>query len=160
MLHNSTLVRRLFFISLLLPFHLIMSYQATTTATNTKTVYLIRHAESNENVIYSAARRLAAALADCSLPTFADLGSTLKLPFHMFRSSVTDADVSEHGRQQIEQLHKTLLDDGFLCNHEGYRNIVVVHSPLKRAKQTAYGIFKGANAVDETKGEVRTVLLL
>lgn len=121
---------------------------------NTKTVYLVRHAQSTENVIYEGSRRLVSALSECSLPSFSDLGGTLKLPFNMFRKSVMDAQVSEHGQEQINQLHKTLINDSFLFDTEGKRDILVIHSPLRRAKQTAYGMFKGPNALDDEQGKI------
>ena len=138
-----------------------MAYQATASSTSTaaqakparKTIYLIRHAESNENTLYSGPRRLVADLTDCSLPSLPDALSVLVLPLLMFRPSITNAEVSEHGRQQIEQLHHMLSDDGFLFDHNGKRDIVVVHSPLKRARQTAYGIFKGTHAIDEMESD-------
>ena len=128
----------------------------------TKTIYLIRHAESNENLFYNAARRTWGKLSQFSPPAASDLGTTLMLPFVMFNKNTTDAEVSEHGQKQIRQLRRTVTDDEFMFVVKGDKDgggaeeavggesikdlkndLVVVHSPLKRARQTAYGIIKG-----------------
>lgn len=80
----------------------------------TKTIYLIRHAESLENVAYKGARRVQAAYASRKLPEPSDVIDAAKLTFKMFRPSVMNAELSELGRRQVLQLHDRLEQDKFL----------------------------------------------
>ena len=113
----------------------------------TKTVYLIRHAESLENVAYKGARRLQAAYTSRKLPQPYDVVDAFQLMFKMFRPSVTNAALSDFGRHQVEQLHGNLVRDKFW---EPLRqDAVIVHSPLQRAKQTAYGALWGPQHMDD-----------
>jgi broad specificity phosphatase PhoE len=117
-----------------------------TTTTTTKTLYLVRHAESLENVAYGPARRAGEALASFQMPAWKDLWCAVKLPTKMFRQSVMDAAVSELGARQIRQLHRSFARDN-ISNHNHAR-LLVAHSPLRRAKQTAFGIVFGPEVMD------------
>ena len=126
----------------------------------TKTIYLIRHAESLENVAYKGARRVQAAYVSRKLPERADIIDAAKLTFKMFRPSVMNAELSELGRRQVLQLHDRLEQDQFLVTDVDGKEvngdsknserpqILIAHSPLKRAKQTAYGSMFGPNYLD------------
>jgi broad specificity phosphatase PhoE len=113
-----------------------------------KTVYLIRHAESLENVAYKGARRVQASYSARKLPDPQDVGDAFKLAFRMFRPSVMNAALSEVGKKQVTQLHSSLEKDKFwekLKKQEAATDhrLLLAHSPLVRAKQTAYGALLG-----------------
>jgi len=124
-----------------------------------KTVYLVRHAESEENKLYRGPRAAYAALKAGKLPNLKDAFETVRLPFLMFREKVVDSPVSLHGSYQIRQLHeryfensqtRQLIADAAIKASRAAKNnnnkdgeeslpVVVAHSPLQRAKVTAYG---------------------
>lgn len=116
---------------------------------NPKTVYLIRHAESLENVAYKGARRVQAAYVNRKLPEFTDVANAFQLTFKMFRPSVVNAALSDFGRAQVSQLHQNLEKDGFWQKQSQRNTCLVVHSPLMRAKQTAYGSLWGPEHMDD-----------
>ena len=125
--------------------------------TTTKTIYLIRHAESLENVAYAGARRVQAAYASRQLPALTDITDALQLSFKMFRPAVMNAALSELGRHQVAQLHQNLERDGFWNNQNNKidktssSSSLLVHSPLLRAKQTAYGARWGPDLMDNAE---------
>ena len=112
-----------------------------------KTVYLIRHAESLENVAYKGARSVQASYAARKLPDPKDVGDAFKLAFRMFRPEVMNAPLSQVGEQQVTQLHSNLAKDQFWEKLKRQENdnqrLLLAHSPLVRAKQTAYGALLG-----------------
>lgn len=116
-----------------------------------KTVYLIRHAESLENVAYKGARRLQASFADRKLPQIADIWEAFLLLFKLFRPSVLNSGLSELGIKQVQQLHHNLEKDNFLesLSENGEKKVAVVHSPLLRAKQTCYGALFGLDHMND-----------
>ena len=125
---------------------------------NPKTVYLIRHAESLENVAYKGARRVQAAYVNRKLPEITDVADAFKLTFKMFRPSVVNAALSDFGRLQVSQLHENLEKDGFW--QKQFQNAcLVVHSPLMRAKQTAYGSLWGPEHMDDDAPPEREMIL-
>jgi len=60
-------------------------------------------------------------------------------------SAQIDSDVSPKGQQQIEQLGKRIAKDDFVRNM-GIE--LVAHSPLKRARQTSFGMLQCATPVE------------
>ena len=118
-----------------------------------KTVYLIRHAESLENVAYKGARRLQASYAQRKLPELHDVWDAFLLLFKLFRPSVLNAGLSEFGIKQVQQLHENLQKDSFLesISENGSKTIAIVHSPLLRAKQTCYGALFGLDRMDDSE---------
>uniref|UniRef100_A0A7R9W3H5 Uncharacterized protein n=1 Tax=Pseudictyota dubia TaxID=2749911 RepID=A0A7R9W3H5_9STRA len=113
-----------------------------------KTIYLIRHAESLENVAYAGARRAQARYAARKLPDPKDIVDMFKLTYKMFRPTVMNAELSPLGRAQVANLYDNLKRDQFLVN-DNDRDFLIVHSPLMRAKQTAYGSLFGPEYEDE-----------
>jgi broad specificity phosphatase PhoE len=99
-----------------------------------KTVYLIRHAESEENRRIASLSRVTGSLYKFSLPSSKDIFSASTL---LNVPAQVDSDVSSVGERQIQDVAIKLKDDDFLAKH----NIsLVAHSPLKRARQTAEGM--------------------
>lgn len=124
----------------------------TTTTTSTKTVYLIRHAESEENRRLASLSTVARSLMRFTWPAASDV--TASMEFIQDLPNQIDSDVSEFGRQQIAHMASVLLDQSsseqpdqtqqqqqspfsFLAT----RNIqLVAHSPLIRARETCFGM--------------------
>ena len=100
----------------------------------TKTVYLIRHAESDENRRLASLGKTFKGLTRFRLPKKADVIASMEL-IHI--SAQIDSDVSPVGRSQINALGKQIEKDGFLVKM-GVQ--LVAHSPLKRARQTSEGM--------------------
>lgn len=120
----------------------------------TKTIYLIRHAESLENVAYKGARRVQASYAERQLPALRDVADAFLLMFKMFRPSVMNAALSDVGENQVTQLHANLEKDQFWQKlpkqtetQTPASSLLVAHSPLVRAKQTAYGALLGPSCL-------------
>ena len=97
-----------------------------------KTIYLIRHAESEENRRVGSLKNLFCSLGRLSLPASNDISAAMSL---VNVPAQVDSEVSDVGKQQIEQLGIRLNEAGFVNNIE-----VVAHSPLKRARQTSEGM--------------------
>ena len=97
-----------------------------------KTVYFIRHAESEENRRLASLKTCVQSLQGFQLPTTAHIQSSLEL---LNVSAQIDSDVSDIGIQQIQDLARQVKETNFLQQH----NIeLVVHSPLIRATQTCF----------------------
>jgi phosphohistidine phosphatase SixA len=101
-----------------------------------KTLYLIRHAESEEN------RRMAVLQTICvgllsrgSIPSSQDVATAASL---CNISAQVDSDVSDTGRQQIIQLATQWEQTGIDIP-------LVVHSPLRRAKLTCHGMLMNSH---------------
>ena len=92
-----------------------------------KILYLVRHAQSEQNVATERLRNGDAAALMTIASNFASVGY--------------DAPVSEAGKQQLEAARKDL--DGLV---EQKNIALVVHSPLQRARDTALAIFEGRGA--------------
>jgi len=101
---------------------------------STKTVYLIRHAESNENHRLNSLSRALKRVGKLSLPSKEDISASVEL---LDIRAQIDSDVSEKGREQIEQLSNQLRKDDFVRK---YGIQLVAHSNLKRARQTSEGM--------------------
>lgn len=113
----------------------------TTTATTptlftstVKTVYLIRHAESEENRRIAALSRTFRTLGRFSLPKASDVSASTEL-LHV--TGQIDSDVSDIGAKQIAHMRDKLLESKFL---ETSTIQLVAHSPLIRARTTSEGM--------------------
>eukprot|EP00535_Pseudo-nitzschia_heimii_P004519 CAMPEP_0197175638 /NCGR_PEP_ID=MMETSP1423-20130617/1800_1 /TAXON_ID=476441 /ORGANISM="Pseudo-nitzschia heimii, Strain UNC1101" /LENGTH=267 /DNA_ID=CAMNT_0042624843 /DNA_START=39 /DNA_END=842 /DNA_ORIENTATION=- len=99
-----------------------------------KKVYLIRHAESEENRRIAALSRSFQNLKRLSLPKISDLvasGGLLNV------SAQIDSNVSDVGARQIAHMGEKIRSDKFV---ESSGIELVVHSPLLRARQTSEGM--------------------
>lgn len=120
-----------------------------------KTIYLIRHAESEENRRVGSLKNLFYSLGRLSLPSSNDISAAVSL---VNVPAQVDSEVSSVGKQQIEQLGIMLNEASFVDNIE-----VVAHSPLKRARQTSEGMLgcsAEGNQVLKQKEPVQRVLEL
>jgi len=104
------------------------------TIKNLKTVYLVRHAESNENRRQTSLRNSFDKLRKLTLPTKEDVTASVEL---LDVNAQLDSDVSEEGQRQIENVAKQLEAANFV---ELSKIQLVAHSPLKRARKTAEGM--------------------
>lgn len=103
-------------------------------SSNFKTVYLIRHAESEENRRIASLSRVAGSLGKFTLPSSQDIFSASAL---INVPAQVDSDVSQVGERQIEHVATKMREDDFLDKN----NVTLVaHSPLRRARQTAEGM--------------------
>lgn len=114
----------------------IESTSISTTATSTvvKTVYLIRHAESEENRRIAALSRTFRTLGKFSFPKASDVSASAEL-LHV--SAQVDSNVSEIGARQIAHMKEQLHQHKFL-DSSGIQ--LVAHSPLLRARETSEGM--------------------
>mmetsp|Transcript_26502 Transcript_26502/g.76497 ORF Transcript_26502/g.76497 Transcript_26502/m.76497 type:complete len:617 (+) Transcript_26502:272-2122(+) len=99
-----------------------------------KTIYLIRHAESDENRRQQSLYKSISKVRKLTLPTKADLAASLEL---VDVNAQVDSDVSEVGERQIARVGDQLRAADFVVK-EGIE--LVVHSPLRRARQTSAGM--------------------
>ena len=99
-----------------------------------KTVYLIRHAESNENRRRNSLTRCFEQISTGEIPSSEDLNASFEL---LNVPAQLNSDVSEIGAQQIRHMGDRLQDYNFL-EKKGVQ--LVVHSPLIRARQTCEGL--------------------
>ena len=97
-----------------------------------KTVYFIRHAESEENRRLASLKTCVQSLQGFQLPSSACVKSSLEL---LNVSAQIDSDVSDIGIQQIQDLARQVKEADFLSSQKVE---LVVHSPLIRAKQTCF----------------------
>jgi len=100
----------------------------------TKTIYLIRHAESNENRRQESLIRSIKRVANMKLPLKDDVAASVEL---LDVPAQLDSFVSEKGQKQIDQLAIKLQMDDFVLR-KGIK--LVAHSPLIRARQTCEGM--------------------
>ncbi len=106
----------------------------TTPVSATKTIYLIRHAESEENRRLSSLGRCFKNLGKFSLPSSADVYASTELLNVMAQ---VDSEVSPLGVKQIADMGEKLKEADFLKT-SGIQ--LVVHSPLLRAQETSEGM--------------------
>jgi broad specificity phosphatase PhoE len=99
-----------------------------------KTVYLIRHAESEENRRLGSLKSVFSSLGRFSLPASKDVGASFEL---LRVTSQVDSDLSPVGKLQIQSMGQQLGSADFVAK-EGIE--LVVHSPLHRARQTSHGL--------------------
>jgi phosphohistidine phosphatase SixA len=114
------------------------------TMAQTKTVYLIRHAESEENRRVLALKAALTALTKFSLPKGKDVLAACEL---INVSEQIDSHVSAFGTEQIKYMSNVLEETEFLKHHS---IDLIAHSPLIRAKQTAMGML---SIVEENQNE-------
>lgn len=107
-----------------------------TTSPVFKTVYLIRHAESDENRRLGSLGRILQGCTSLTRPNKSDLVASIEL---LNVQAQIDSNVSEVGRRQINQLGARLEEENFV---EGKGVQLVAHSPLKRARQTSEGMLR------------------
>jgi broad specificity phosphatase PhoE len=111
------------------------SHNSTGNNKKPKTVYLIRHAETQENVRMNAFHDIGRALQKGRLPS----ANSMKLGTEfvgMTLGGKHDSKLSKRGKQQVLQLQSILRDNQLYDELD-----LIVHSPLRRAKETCYGIF-------------------
>lgn len=104
------------------------------TSPTTKTVYLIRHAESEENRRIASLGRCFKQLGKFSLPSSSDIYASTQLLNVMAQ---VDSTVSMVGIKQIADMGEKLKDGDFL-NTAAIQ--LVAHSPLLRAQETSEGM--------------------
>lgn len=103
-----------------------------------KTVYLIRHAESEENRRLGSLKKCFVDLGRFSFPSSKDIAASVAL---INIPAQVDSDVSDIGEAQIAQVAQQLRADNFMETH-GIE--LVAHSPLKRARSTCEGMLECA----------------
>lgn len=108
-----------------------------------KTVYLIRHAESEENRRIASLGSIGSSLTRFSLPKSSDVWASVEL---LNVSAQVDSSVSSIGKQQIENVAQQLKQANFL---EQAKVKLVAHSPLQRAQDTCYGLLGCRAAADD-----------
>lgn len=124
----------------------------------TKTVYFIRHAESEENRRIAALSRVFRGLGTFTLPSSADVVASTEL---LNVAAQVDSNVSEIGVKQIAQMGEKLKEVKFLIT-TGIQ--MVAHSPLLRARETSEGMLgcvapdKKAVAPDKRADSVNRVV--
>ena len=116
-----------------------------------KKIFLIRHAESEENRRIAALSRTFQKLKRFSLPNASDVSTSTEL---LNVSAQVDSDVSEIGARQIAHMGEKIRKDNFV---ESSGIDLVVHSPLLRARQTSEGMLgcMTASSSDDTIEEKR-----
>lgn len=120
-----------------------------------KTIYLIRHAESEENRRLYALRDAAKDLFySWRLPRYADVSAASEL---VNIAAQVDSPVSEFGRAQISFMSKVLLDKQKSAVLD--RIEMVAHSPLQRAKDTCFGML-GCLAPETVNHSIQRVVEL
>ena len=123
------------------------------TTTGEKTVYLIRHAESEENRRIGSLKNTFKSLGRLKLPSGSDvkaIGELLNIPAQI------DSNVSEKGKDQISFMRKQLDEADFLVAKEIK---LVAHSPLIRARETSEGML-GCSDPDQKADSVDRVVEL
>lgn len=99
-----------------------------------KTVYLIRHAESDENRRRDSLTRCFERLSTGVIPSSKDVNASFEL---LNVPAQLNSDVSDIGAKQIKHMGELLRQQKFL---EKMGVQLVVHSPLLRARQTCEGL--------------------
>jgi phosphohistidine phosphatase SixA len=123
-----------------------------------KTIYLIRHAESEENVKMHGLQEVGMSLYDRRLPSSQDLSKSLSFIASGAKGD-TDSDLSPQGREQINELFQILDTDSQKNLHSLINDVDVIgHSPLIRAKDTCYGAF-GLDKNDQPENVVELMCL-
>ena len=122
------------FVSRLLLLLMFIFMSSTSASPSSKTVYLIRHAESEENRRIASLSRCFRSLAKLSLPSSADVTASTEL-LNVYAQ--VDSNVSEIGKKQIAEMGDKLKQADFITS-TGIQ--LVAHSPLLRARQTSEGM--------------------
>ena len=102
-------------------------------SSNTKTIYLIRHAESLENENWLGWFTVFQTLARFDdWPRREDVHTAYRLANI---DDMVDTPLSDFGKEQIKGMAKLIQNEKFVNN-----NMKVAYSPLTRARETAQGI--------------------
>jgi len=109
-----------------------------------KTVYLIRHAESNENKRLASLERALNQITKLKLPLKDDVTNAFEL-LNFYQEQ--DSRVSSKGKKQIEQLSYKLKKDDFILSKKIQ---LVAHSSLSRARQTCEGMLESVTQRDSS----------
>jgi hypothetical protein len=107
---------------------------SNSSSTLPKTVYLIRHAESEENRRVGSLKNMFKSVTSFSLPSSKDFSSSCEL---LNVTGQVDSAVSDKGVQQITSMGTQLRESNFV---ETAAVTLVAHSPLERARQTSHGL--------------------
>jgi broad specificity phosphatase PhoE len=118
-----------------------------------KTIFFIRHAESEENRRIASLSRCFRTLGKFSLPSAADIRASTEL---LNVAAQVDSNVSDIGAKQIAEMGQTLKEANFVQT-SGVQ--LVVHSPLTRARETSEGML-GCVAPDKKDSSVDRVVEL
>jgi len=106
-----------------------------------KIIYLIRHAESEENVKMYGLQEVGMSIYDGRVPSSKDLSSSLSFLGGVVKGNI-DSDLSQNGREQIEELFQIMSCDRKNNTNSLMGSVEVIgHSPLTRARETCYGVF-------------------
>eukprot|EP00977_Amphora_coffeiformis_P003597 scaffold701_cov158-Amphora_coffeaeformis.AAC.25 len=101
-----------------------------------KTVYLIRHAESEENRRLSSLGTVLSNVSRFQVPRSTDVWAS----FHLLNiSAQVDSPVSVVGKAQIDNVAQKLQAADFLKTH---KVTTILHSPLERAQETCQGLLQ------------------
>ena len=101
-----------------------------------KTVYLIRHAESEENRRLASLGTVLSNVSRFQVPRSTDVWASLHL---LNVSAQVDSSVSVVGKAQIDNVAQKLQAADFLKTH---KVTTVLHSPLQRAQETCQGLLQ------------------
>lgn len=115
---------------------MLVVMSSSTANSQVKTIYLIRHAESEENRRLSSLKRIGSNIASLRAPNSSDIRASFEL---INVAAQVDSSVSPLGHKQIENVRNQLEKDNFIDNVE-----LIVHSPLERAKVTCHKLFPSA----------------
>jgi broad specificity phosphatase PhoE len=121
-----------------------MKDEITLLKSDPKTIFLIRHAESEENRRLACLSRSMKGIALLKLPSKSDMKSSVQL---LNISAQIDSEVSHVGQEQIHQVGEKIKQDNFV---EKMGIELVVHSPLLRARQTSEGMLECVAPSDGT----------
>lgn len=107
----------------------------------TKTIYLVRHAESEENVNMHGLQEVGMSLVGRKLPSSEDLSRSFQFIAGAAKGD-TDSNLSEGGKEQVRGLNQILESDSQKNMSSVINDVDVIgHSPLIRARDTCYGAF-------------------
>ena len=104
-----------------------------------KTLYLIRHAESEENRRLASLQTVVASLLQCTWPSSTHVCAALEL---MNVCSQIDSPVSTVGKQQINTVRNQMSAKTTNLWLNEINAQAILHSPLQRAKDTCLGLFQ------------------
>jgi len=118
-----------------------------------KTIYLIRHAESEENVKMHGLQEVGVSLYERRLPSSGDVNNSLQF-IYSGATGDTDSDLSPQGKEQVKELFQVLDEESQKSFHSLINDVDMIgHSPLIRARETCYGAF-GLDKNDEHENVV------